>query len=190
MKVADCGRFLSGQMGSARITAPERTPLCSTAEDILGMAAAYLHDGTTFLSSGDSVNALASFCYAYGWLHFGSTAGYFEVPAVNCPFTAPFEQAPAHLRGKLEEKCARYARLLDSARFAVVPSPEQGTMMHAAADRVLAITAVYALQGRQFGLQGHTEDALACFSYGHGWLDAGVRAGIFTIVSDRELFTV
>lgn len=190
MRVADCGYYLSGQLDAARITAPERTPLGSTAEDILGMAAAYLQDGTTFLSSGDWVNALASFCYGYGWLHFGATAGYVEVPSLSCPFSTPFEQAPAPLHGRLEEKCSRYSRLLETARTAVVPSPEQGTLMHAAADRVLAITAVYALQGKRFEGEGKDQDALACFSYGHGWLDAGVRAGIFTIISDRDLFTV
>jgi hypothetical protein len=190
MMVADCGHFLSDQLDSARITAPQRTALCAAAEDILRMAAAYLHDGTTFLSSGDSVNALASFCYGYGWLHFGATSGYIEVMSVSCPFSTPFEQAPAPLWGKLDEKCARYARLLDTARSAVVPSPEQGTVMHATADHVLAITAAYARQGRWYAVQGQAPDALACFSYGHGWLDAAVRAGIFAIVSDRDLFTV
>ncbi|WAC04638.1 MAG: DUF357 domain-containing protein [Methanoregula sp.] len=190
MRVAECRDFLSNHLGFARITAPEKTPLYATAEDILGMAAAYLHDGTTFLSSGDWVNALASFCYGYGWLHFGAITGYVEMPSLSCPFSTPFEHAPAALRGRLEEKCARYARMLDTARLAVVPSPEQGTVMHAAADRVLAITAVYGRQGGRFEADGHTEDALACFSYGHGWLDAAVRAGIFTIVSDRDLFTV
>ena len=34
------------------------------------------------------------------------------------------------------------------------------------------------------------EDALASFSYGHGWLDAGVTAGFFHILAERDLFTV
>jgi hypothetical protein len=32
-------------------------------------------------------------------------------------------------------------------------------------------------------------NALACFSYGHAWLDAGVKLGVFK-VSDEALFTI
>jgi hypothetical protein len=190
MRVADCGHLLSGDLRSAHITAPEKTSLHATAEDILEMVTAYLHDGNTFLSQGDWVNALAAFCYGYGWLHFGATTGYFEMQSVSCPVSTLFEQAPESPCGKLEEKTGRYARLLDTARSAVIASPVQGTVMHAAAERVLAITAVYARQGGVFRLLGQPQDALACFSYGHGWLDAAVRSGFFSIVSDRDLFTV
>jgi hypothetical protein len=37
---------------------------------------------------------------------------------------------------------------------------------------------------------GELEDALAHFSYGHGWLDAGVTAGFFRIMTERDLFPV
>ncbi len=190
MKVADCGHLLTGQLSSARITAQKKTSLYATAEDILEMVTAYLHDGNTFLSQGDWVNALAAFCYGYGWLHFGTATGYFEMQSVSCPVSTPFERVPLSLCGKLEEKTGRYACLLDTARSAVIASPVQGTVMHAAAERVLTITAVYARQGNVFRLLGQPQDALACFSYGHGWLDAAVRSGIFSIVSDRDLFTV
>jgi hypothetical protein len=32
-------------------------------------------------------------------------------------------------------------------------------------------------------------NALACFSYGHAWLDAGAKLGVF-IVDDEKLFTI
>jgi uncharacterized protein len=32
-------------------------------------------------------------------------------------------------------------------------------------------------------------NALVCFSYGHAWLDAGVRLGVFT-VKNPELFAI
>jgi hypothetical protein len=190
MIVSDCGRLLSVHVSSARIAVPEKTPLYATATDILGMATAYHKDGSTFLSSGDWVNALAAFWYGYGWLHFGAMAGYFEIPPEPCPFRTPFEKAPAHLCQKLLEKSERYNHLLNSARAAVVPAPEQGTAMHSTARRVLLISAVYAGQGQRYHVQGQEENALACFSYGHGWLDAAVRAGIFSITKDRDLFTV
>lgn len=190
MRVADCGHLLSGDLRSTHITAPEKTSLHATAEDILEMVTAYHHDGNTFLSQGDWVNALAAFCYGYGWLHFGATTGYFEMQSGSCPVSTPFEQAPISQCGKLEEKTGRYARLLDTARSAVIASPAQGTVMHTAAECILAITAVYARQGGVFRSLGQPQDALACFSYGHGWLDAAVRSGIFSIVSDHDLFTV
>jgi hypothetical protein len=190
MRVSECGRFLSLASDSARIVIVEKTPLHVTAADNLGMVAAYLQDGNTFIDSGDWVNALAAFCYAYGWLHFGAATGYFEIPLTPCPLNTHFEQAPAHLCEKLLEKSTRYARLLNSGQKAVVPAPEKGTAMHTAADRVLAIISVYARQGQRFQKQGRAQDALACFSYGHGWLDAAVRAGIFTIQKDRGLFTI
>jgi hypothetical protein len=28
------------------------------------------------------------------------------------------------------------------------------------------------------------------YSYGHGWLDAGVRSGIFRITGNGDLFTI
>lgn len=188
--VSDCGRLLSVHLSSTRIAVPEKTPLYATAADILGMANAYHKDGRTFLSSGDWVNALAAFWYGFGWLHFGAMAGYLKIPPEPCPFRTPFEKAPAHLCEKLREKSERYNHLLDTARAAVVPAPEQGSAMHGTAHRVLLISAVYAGQGQRYLLQGQVENALACFSYGHGWLDAAVRAGIFSITKDRGLFTV
>ena len=190
MMVSDCGRLLSELTGSARIPAPDRTLLHAMATDILGMATAYQRDGTKFLSSGDWVNALAAFWYGFGWLHFGATAGYFEIPPGACPFGTPPEPAPDRCSGQLQEKSVRYARLLDTARAAVVPAPEQGSLMRGAAETVLLITSVYAGKGTKYQGQGNAESALACFSYGHGWLDAAVRAGLFRITAERDLFTV
>ncbi len=190
MMVSDCGRLLSELTGSTRIPAPDTTLLHGTATDILGMVTAYQRDGTKFLSSGDWVNALAAFWYGFGWLHFGAVSGYLKIPPGACPLGTPPERAPAWCSGQLQEKSVRYARLLDTARAVVVPAPEQGTVVHGAADRVLLITAVYAEQGTRYQVQGKAETALACFSYGHGWLDAAVRAGLFRITAERDLFTV
>jgi hypothetical protein len=190
MMVSDCGHLLSQLTAAARIAVPEQTPLHATATDILGMVTAYRLDGTTFLSSGDWVNALASFWYGFGWLHLGSLCGYIAIPPGQCPFGTPVEKAPLPCHGKLQEKTTRYGRLLDAARPAVIPAPEPGTAMHDAAERVLLIAAVYAGQGKRYLAEGRAGDALACFSYGHGWIDAAVRAGWFRITAERDLFTV
>jgi hypothetical protein len=190
MKVSDCGQLLAEQAGSARIAVPERTLLHATATDILSMATAYRRDGSTFLCAGDWVNALAAFWYGFGWLHFGARSGSVEIPPGPCPLSTLPEPAPLQCREKLQEKTTRYARLLESAVSAVVPAPEQGTAMHDAAENILLITAVYAGQGTRYLVQGKAEGALACFCYGHGWLDAAVRAGLFRIMAERDLFTV
>jgi hypothetical protein len=52
------------------------------------------------------------------------------------------------------------------------------------------VAVVYARRGNYFLKSGSLEDALASFSYGHGWLDAGVTAGFFHILAERDLFTV
>jgi hypothetical protein len=190
MRVSDCGRLLLEQVGSTRIVVPERTLLHAVATDILSMVTAYQRDGTTFLIASDWVNALAAFWYGFGWLHFGAISGTVEILPGPCPLSTPPEPAPPQYRGQLQEKSTRYARLLDTARSAIVPAPEQATAMHDAAETILLITAVYAGQGTRYLVQGKAESALACFSYGHGWLDAAVRAGLFRITAERELFTV
>jgi hypothetical protein len=48
----------------------------------------------------------------------------------------------------------------------------------------------YLQDGRHFRASGDPVNALASFSYGYGWLDAGVRMGLFTVPDDTELFTI
>jgi len=190
MNVADCGQLLAAQHHDTRIAIPKNTPLYSTASDLLGMVTAYLQDGNLFLASGDWVNALAGYYYAFGWHHFGIAHGFFYTLTPACPFSSTCESAPAGLRDRLEEKTRRYVRLLATARAGVVPAPEDGTMMGSAAQRILLITGVYAERARLYQVQQQTENALACASYGHGWLDAAVRAGLMRIISNRELFAI
>jgi hypothetical protein len=190
MNVADCGRLLAVQHEATRIIALKNTPLYSTASDLLGMVTAYLQDGNLFLASGDWVNALAGYYYAFGWHHFGIAHGFFYTLTPACPFSSTCELAPAGLRDRLEEKTQRYVRLLATACAGVVPAAEDGTVMGSAARSILLITTVYAEQARVYQACGRTENALACASYGHGWLDAAVRAGLMRIISNRELFAI
>ena len=37
--------------------------------------------------------------------------------------------------------------------------------------------------------EGDPVNALACFCYGHAWLDAGVKLGVFKVY-DESLFTI
>ena len=44
--------------------------------------------------------------------------------------------------------------------------------------------------GRYFRAEDDPVNALASFSYGHAWLDAGARIGLFDVPSEGHLFTV
>ncbi|RPI40020.1 MAG: DUF357 domain-containing protein [Methanoregulaceae archaeon] len=155
------------------------------------MARAYESDGRTFFASDDRVNALASAWYGFGWFHFGITDGLLKSTIPDgCPFSSPCEPLPSQFRDRLNEKSGRYKNLLDTARHAVRPAPEAGSAAGEFADRVLFIVSVYAGSGNRCHATGAHEDALARFSYAHGWLDAGVTAGLFVITDHHELFTV
>jgi hypothetical protein len=191
MKIEECGVLFTTTLSRTRIVAPVSTPLNTIAASVLEMAHAYESDGMTFFASNDPVNALAGFYYGLGWLHFGLSSGLLastHQPA--CPFSGSREILPSQFRTKLEEKTHRYAHLLDVARSSVTFASEPATTSYDYAGRILTIAAVYAGHGDSCRLRGSDEDALASFSYGHGWLDAGVTAGFFRIMAQHDLFTV
>jgi hypothetical protein len=165
MKIAECQDLFTQALSTTRISVPEGTHFNSIAAQILEMAHAYESDGIRFFQNGDPVNALASYYYGFGWLHI--------------------RHGP-----KLEEKTTRYARLLDTARTSVKCSMDPATKSYVFARRMLCISFTYARRGEYLVNAGEPEGALACFSYGHGWLDAAVTAGFFCIVAERDLFTV
>jgi hypothetical protein len=156
------------------------------------MAKAYEEDGKTFLSRNDPVNALAAFLYGLGWLHCGFAAGLlrFSKDRPGCPFVGTFGKVPPSENGKLEEKSTRYARLLTTAIAAVSPSPDRSVPAHGFAQQVRFIAGVYLAEGNRLAAAGDRAAGLACYSYGHGWLDCGVEAGLFCIHANREIFTV
>jgi len=191
MKIADCQDLFSATLSITQIPAPEDTPVNRIAATILEMARAYENDGIVFRESGDPINALAACYYGFGWLHFGMASGFLSVtPAAGCPFAGLMEILPPLFRVKLEEKSHRYSRLLEAARSSVEAAPDFATMPHDFALRVLFTIGIYAWQGDQLLKSGTGEGALACFSYGHGWLDAGVAAGLFRVTANRDIFCV
>ena len=48
----------------------------------------------------------------------------------------------------------------------------------------------YLEDGRHFRDQDDLVNALAAFSYGHAWLDAGARIGLLNVPEEGHLFTV
>jgi uncharacterized protein len=190
MNLQDCQHRLAVSLAQARSTAPDDTPLGQTAAAVLTMVSAYESDGRAFFIRGDPVNALAAYWYGFGWLHGGIAAGLLTTGAPGCPFTSAVDSLPEAHREKRDEKTARYLWLLDTAIRSVSCAPDPSTPGHRFAEEVLCIAGAYRERGRLRMAAGQTEDALACFSYGHGWLDAGVQTGLFVILANREIFTV
>jgi hypothetical protein len=191
MKISDCGNLFTASLSTVRVLAPEYSPFNRIAVSVLGMARAYESDGITFLKSGEPVNALAGFFYGMGWLHFGLSSGLLATSAPPvCPFSGTQEILQPLYTAKLEEKAYRYAHLLDTALFSVKSAPDPATISYDFAERIHSVALVYYKYGNYYLKSGWREEALANFSYGHGWLDAGVTAGFFRIVAERDLFTV
>jgi hypothetical protein len=189
MKVHDYGESLGRILRDTRLSPPKGTPLHRLARDAHEMAEAYLMDGRTFLSAGDLVNGLAAFTYASGWLDASSTLGLFStVVALGIPaFTV--EAGPMGGE-RLREKRERYGKMLSGALEALECSPDPGSPLFPAATLILERAGEQLREGDRHAKQGRDADALACYSHGHGWLDAGVRAGLFRVLHSRELFTV
>jgi hypothetical protein len=90
----------------------------------------------------------------------------------------------------LEEKTDRYGELLADALEAATIAPPDGTPMADAAEDCYEMAASYLEDGEHFRDQDDLVNALASFSYGHAWLDAGARVGLFDVPRDGHLFTV
>jgi hypothetical protein len=90
----------------------------------------------------------------------------------------------------LEEKTDRYegllAEALDAADLAVPPDTPLGN----AAAEFEEMARSYLVDGRHFREDDDLVNALAAFSYGHAWLDAGARMGLFDVPDEGHLFTV
>lgn len=87
----------------------------------------------------------------------------------------------------LTEKVTRYQRLLRAALDDVKKTAPEGTHMDRVAADYLNMARCYYDDGSHFIADNDPVNALVCFSYGHAWLDAGVRLGVFA-VTNRELF--
>ena len=94
------------------------------------------------------------------------------------------------MAAELAEKTNRYERLLSEALdAATIAVPEDTPLADGAAEyREMAQT--YLDDGQHFKAEDDLVNALAAFSYGHAWLDAGARLGLFDVPTVGELFTV
>lgn len=190
MNILKYGQLFGDSIRSTAPANPEDTPLFHAAREILEMAHAYAADGRVFFEKRDLVNALASFAYGAGWRDAGIMIGY--LPGDHVDFTLPSfdDPIPAPLRDHLTEKTMRYRSMLRKAQLAVVPAADAESPLYVAEEEIIACAKRHLEHGETILGSGDQVNALASFSYGYGWLDAGVRAGLLRIVRDRDLFTV
>jgi len=93
---------------------------------------------------------------------------------------------PAELR----EKTDRYEDLLAEALSEATITVPEGTPLRSVAEEFREMARSYLEDGRHFRAEDDPVNALAAFSYGHAWLDAGARMGVFEVPTDGDLFTV
>ena len=92
---------------------------------------------------------------------------------------------PAELAEKTDHYEALLAEALAEARIAV---PE-GTPLRATAEEYREMAESYLEDGRHFREKADPVNAFAAFAYGHAWLDAGARMGVFEVPTEGDLFT-
>ena len=190
MIVDDCRMILKERLSLLESIPPPGSVLSSCAREISEMVDAYYHDGMAFLSREDLPNALASFSYALGWMDAGICMGLLLSPAgLGLPLVRE-GRSLVNSQDRLNEKTARYRSLLFQACMSLVPAPETDTSIHPFCERILFLAGVFHAQGIIWEESGDRNSALALYSYGFGWLDAGVRTGLFRITGNRELFTI
>jgi hypothetical protein len=187
MRIPEFGQEYTRIAAAALIAPAEGTYAGQAGEEVIEMSRAYAKDGSAFLSSGDWVNAAAAYSYGLGWLTAGQKIGLVAGGTLAVPRLEEGETGQGDL---LSEKTARYHHLLHLATGVLAIAPDSGSVYHKAAVEFL-LTAQEALQaGRDLEERENQLDALARYSYAFGWLDAGVRAGLFRIRKHREIFTV
>lgn len=190
MEINAFHKSLSDILDNADILAPPDSLLGLTGSEILGMAQCYHADGSCFLSNDDPVNTVASFAYAAGWLDTGAYIGIFAPGSLCRVLLSDRDFISERFRERLIEKACRYQRLLERAITSSEPGSEAGIQWYEGGERVITVSTAYSTGGKYFLQMNRFEDALACFSYGHGWLDASIRTGLIRITGNRDVFAV
>ncbi|MBR1368025.1 hypothetical protein RJ53_00360 [Methanocalculus chunghsingensis] len=79
--------------------------------------------------------------------------------------------------------------MIASALTSIEHAPDESSFLSSVSADINTIAIEWLKAGELCIIEGKSESALAAFSYGYGWLDVGVRAGLFRITGDRHLFT-
>lgn len=90
---------------------------------------------------------------------------------------------------ELEDKTETYEQLLTEALSVSEPVAPTDTPLGTAATEFQRMAESYLEDGRHFKAQNDPVNALAAYAYGHAWLDAGARIGLFSVPEEAG-FTV
>jgi len=189
MNILSFGQRIEGLISTIRCAAPEMTILSLAGETVFRMVEAYGRDGMRFLEQGDRINAVASFGYASGWYKAGAFLGLVigDLPEGNDILD---ESIDTQETSRLQEKIDRYYRLLREGIAALEPAPDGASILRKGAEEILLRANSALHEGKEHRSGNQILEALRKFGYGHGWLDTGVRTGLFRITGNRELFTI
>ena len=176
---------LSQAYSDSRVWNPIDTPLGIVTSEIREMISSYLTDALVFYQREDQVNEYASLTYAHGWLDAALFLGFID--GSSPPLLLPVADIiPCDQHDRLMEKRERYNRMLCEALDSIELAPESGSPLHAAALKIREKAEEVRISIGQD--TGYVQE-LGRLSYGYGWLDAGLRAGLFRILANPHLFT-
>jgi len=184
-----CRSFTEALEDTHPVISPD-SPYLRVAEEILEMAFAYLEDGVVFYKKGDPVNALAAWCYGYGWLDAGVHIGILIIPSPLREIPGFQGSIPSACIEHLDEKTERYQRMLHEACSSIEDAPDISSPIHPFCRFIQDYVKDWKIKGEAYHSGHDHASALAAYSYAYGWLDCGIRAGLLRITGDRHLFTV
>ena len=84
---------------------------------------------------------------------------------------------------KLEKYSALTAKALKEIKENIIKGKEKQ------AKEIIEMASNYLSDAKHFESKGDFINAFAALNYAHGWIDSGVRLGIFN-VNDNKLFTI
>jgi hypothetical protein len=89
-----------------------------------------------------------------------------------------------------KEKIVDYLNKTEKGLAEVKITPPERSHTRKIAEDFLNMATSYFSDAKHFFEKEEYVDAFACVNYAHGWLDAGVRFGLFDVGGDDELFTL
>jgi hypothetical protein len=93
----------------------------------------------------------------------------------------------------MELESSKVEKYLETTRKGLaklkIVAPEN-SYSHKIAQNFLNMAESYYKDATHFFEEGNLVNAFACVNYAHGWLDAGVRLGVFDVGQDDQLFTL
>ncbi len=83
------------------------------------------------------------------------------------------------MREVTEEKLEKYLDITEKALQVLKVLPPEGSHLQKAADDLLMMATSYFQDACYYKEKGDYVTAFACVNYAHGYIDAGVRLGLF-----------